>query len=212
MTDAAEQTMWEELKALLRALGAIFGDPARLCGEGVLPRGEALSLRGWLAALEAIARAFLLVMAARLPRSEPRPARTVRAAADAERAGPGAAEAPDPAAEAPDAEMTDSERWAGVAFRVLPAPSAPSGPRAPLQRFVGGRSLAYRFEALIRVAEAPEAYARRLARRLYASPALVARVLEPPGRRSGERAPPWGDLREEARARALAAAAAFDTG
>jgi hypothetical protein len=204
MTNAED--LWEELKALLRDVGAIFGDPASLWSERVLPRGEALSLRGWLAALEAAARALLLVMAARLPRPEPGPhvARRARPPAGAARPEP-------PHEDAPDTETPGSERWAGVVFRALPPKGGRPGRPAPARRFVSCRTLARRFEALIRVAEAPEAYARRLARRLYGSPALAARVLGPPPARGG-RPPPWGDLPEAARTHAVAAAAAFDTG
>jgi hypothetical protein len=80
MTDAGDGTMWDELKALLRAVAAIFGDPVSLWNDQALPRGEALALRGWRRALEAAARALLLVMAARLPRPRPGRARTARRA------------------------------------------------------------------------------------------------------------------------------------
>src|SRR5690606_12984261 len=81
------------------------------------------------------------------------------------------------------------------------------------RRFVFTRALAYRFEALIRVAEAPEAHARRLARRLRAEPGLAARLLVPP--RACAAGPPlFGDVVEDALAEARAAPAAFaaDTG
>jgi hypothetical protein len=62
---------------LLKSLAAIFGCPGEIAREGCLDRAAALALRAWLGALEAMARALLVSLAAALPRCEPslRPAR-----------------------------------------------------------------------------------------------------------------------------------------
>jgi hypothetical protein len=76
--------------------------------------------------------------------------------------------------------------------------------RPGARRFLPTRSLALRFEALIRVAANPGPYARRLARRLQGAPALAERVLRRPRGEQG-RPPPWDDLVADAHALARAA-------
>ncbi|NIR60744.1 MAG: hypothetical protein GWO02_15175 [Gammaproteobacteria bacterium] len=211
MNDAPETALWTELKVLLRLVAAIFGEPASLLEEGAVARREGELLRGWLSALEAIARALLLAMAASLPRPTcgrapagrwVRPARTeqVHADRDNEPWTDGAAAVDRPG----------SERWAGVAFRASPRSRGARGMRASTgapRGLLFTRPLAYRLEALIRVAEAPQPYARRLARRLRAEPGLAARVLRAPP--AGACAPPCADLVEQALFRARQAGAVF---
>jgi hypothetical protein len=185
----------------------IFGEPALLLADVVLPRREGRRLMAWLAALESLARALLLVMAARLPRPAPAKARPRRTR------GSGAALDQNTEEHPPSAEPPGSELWAGVVFHAAPRRrGGPRGPETPPRRFLPARALAYRFEALIRVAETPEPFARRLARRLWAEPALAADVLRGPDGEGGP--PPWDDLIGAARAQARAAAPVFspDTG
>jgi hypothetical protein len=203
MTDASETPLWDELKALLRALAAIFGDPASLRDDGAILRGDGLALRTWLRALESVARSLLLIAAARLPRPAPVPSRPGGTASRSRPIGP----YPD---DMPPAEPAGSERWADVAFRSLLPRRGPHGARARAEqtRFLFTRPLACRFEALIRVAEAPLPYARRLARRLHAQPTLAARLLSRQESRGG-RPPPCRDLAEEALSHASIAARVF---
>jgi hypothetical protein len=198
MTDAPEAPLWRELKTILRLAAQIFGEPAALLEDLVLPRRDARLLRAWLSALEAIARALLAAMALRLPKPTPSHHRTRR--------HDDAPQVITPSTEAATlAAPPDSERWAGVAFRIAPrtGESRPGGRRGAW-RYLFVRSLAYRFEALIRVAEAPGPYARRLARRLSFEPELLAGILRRPPREPG-RPSLYDDLIDEAFAAAGAA-------
>jgi hypothetical protein len=80
-------------------------------------------------------------------------------------------------------EIPDSERWAGVSFVLLPpvrstriARSARRLRRAP-SALMAVRPLAYRLEALIRVAAKPEHYAARMSQKLHADPQSIGRAL-----------------------------------
>jgi hypothetical protein len=188
MIDASAKPTWEELAQLIKWALALFGAPAELAAEVLAPRRSALAIRGWLAALEGMARALLLTMTFSLPGPNVIPGRARRRV----RPAPAAPDrGHDPFAEFfvedPEAEPPPSEGWAGVAFRTLPSSrsTTPGGPRKPALHHLPTRSLALRLEALIRVAEAPEVYARRLARtlarrRLRNSPPLVPRILRWP--------------------------------
>jgi hypothetical protein len=209
MSDAPATLLWDELKEILRLIAQIWGEPARLFEDVVLPTREGLRLRTWLAALERLARTLLLVMAARLPKPAPARARTRtsgRPSAPEQREAEGLAFPP---------EVPGSELWAGVVFHALPCEPGRDRARerrawSPPRRFMPARALAYRFEALIRIAEAPEPFARRLARRLWAEPALAERVLDRGGGRADEQ-PPWDDLVVEGLSSARMAAVVFFT-
>jgi hypothetical protein len=207
MTDAQtpigspDALLWEALKHALRWVVKIFGEPVDLLDDLARRRGDVLPLRAWLRGLETLARALLLAMAGRLPQelSGPEPAR--------KRAGQSKPHArPEPTfatfTDYLTARPVGSERWADVVFRVTPRMSLAAVAREP-HRSPGTclptRALAYRLEALIRVAEGPARYASRIARRLRAEPALAARVLR---RLQGEgrRPTPCDELIEEARA------------
>jgi hypothetical protein len=179
MTNAA--TTWDELKDLLRWFAAIFGQPKDLYEDQVVRKKHGLLIRGWIAGLEAIARALLMAMAAALPKPEATP-RPPKRRAKTKRA----ARAPHPAASdiaVGVIEAPDSELWADVSFVLVPKKRSGRVKRSARGKPSGlmkTRPLAYRLEALIRVAERPEHYARRLAVRLYAEPNLAFRLLRQP--------------------------------
>ena len=163
----------------LRGVAGVFGTPAEIAADEALTRADARLLAGWLRALEAIARALLMLRAAALaPALGPVRMRQRRALRGGRADLCGAAAAFTPARA--DGLDADSRAWSGVAFRAFPPLSkAKPGPRpvpgvrrpaavAP-PRFVDVRGLAVRFEALVRVSDAPDVYARRLALRLRAS-------------------------------------------
>jgi hypothetical protein len=205
--DPPDKPLWDGLKALIRLFAALFGQPADLLDEGAMRRSEARLVRGWLRGLERIARALLLVMAAQLPPPPPGRARRGRRA-------PGPPPREEPPLDGPPLETPPSEAWAGVAFRALPpASGGRSGPSGSYN-LVSTRPYAYRFEAIIRVAERPGLFARRLARRLRMAPALVPRLLREAAAEPGAGERPWSELAARARSRATAAARVFppDTG
>jgi hypothetical protein len=178
-------TAWPGFAQRLRWMAAVFGAPADLAADGVLARADVQRLRAWLGALETLARALLVRLAAeiapRLPAVRVRrgrsaalaPATTVVESASDDLLALFVVRAVD----------DDSSAWRGVAFRHLPPVARRADRRcsacARPSRFVETLGCARRFEALIRVAEAPERYARRLARRLVARPDAAGRVLTP---------------------------------
>jgi hypothetical protein len=183
---AAPAPLWREARRFLLMLYALFGAPSEIAGLSVVRLVEYQRLAQWLRCAEAMLRRLLLIEAAALPKPNLRPllrpqrkrVRQLRYFSP----------------ERPDA-------WR-VGFRVLQAPRAPRqrlpqyGPRKPYKRVsredlwsperfkpVKLRSiwpLAERFEALIRVYVNPAPYARRLARRLYATPHRCVEALEAP--------------------------------
>ncbi|NIR58625.1 MAG: hypothetical protein GWO02_03455, partial [Gammaproteobacteria bacterium] len=160
VVDPSEKPLWDALKALVRLFAQLFGQPADLLEEGAMRRAEARLVSGWLRGLERVARALLLVMAAGLPKPAPGRARRGRRAPVTI---PPKDETP---SDLRPPDTPPSEAWAGVAFRALPPDSSgPSGPHRS-RTLVLVRGYAYRIEAIIRVAEAPMPFARRLARRL----------------------------------------------
>jgi hypothetical protein len=229
MTDAAATPLDAprllcELKQLVRSFVAVFGDPAALYTERAMLRRDALALIEWLRAMERLTRALLVTLAARLPRPAPvlrastspalrKQISALRTRRDAEDHGDGGTTLRSPTEPSPDqiaAAIAQSERWTGVSFRALVArPGRASGAaRSTPWRFVETRPLAYRLEALIRVVQDPERYARRLAKRLWAEPLASARALAPMARPGFARTR-FTELAEEARPLAVDAARAF---
>lgn len=203
--------IWQHAKEILRGLVALYGAPAELAAMGVLTPKQHGEVLVWLRPVEAIVRLLLLVAAAARPRPKLRaPARPhprVRRVAPQDR--------------------EDSESW-HVVFRVFPPAPRPR-PRAGRTRASGLRDapgtiagtiaglpspwpLAERLEAVIRVLENPEPYARRLAARLTRRRDLVRRAATPAWR-PDPRKPRLGDTAMKAVLRHVPAAAAwFDTG
>ena len=195
-------TAWSDVAERLRWLTVLFGHPVEILhGVRLAPR-DARILRGWLAGLEALVRALLLMLAAEIDPPPRPPAAPQRAKHPAQ---------PPPAAADALAEP-DSARWRGVAFRTFPRPNhaSPAARRRHSQslrgragagggpRPVDAAPLAKRFEALFRVADAPERHARRLALRLSRRPGRDhPRLLRPPpGCRHPTSVPPglWDDV------------------
>jgi hypothetical protein len=201
--DTPNDTFWEALKDLLHGFAGLFGEPAALFALHAVPRRQGQLIRAWLAALEAIARGLLLMAAAALPASAVAPRHRPAGRAPIRRRPRPAAAVDDPSA-----DDVSSERWAGVAFRALSSSGSGSrGTSREPRRFIATAPLALRFEALLRVAEAPEPFARRLARRLRAAPALASRLLRPPPPTDHRSVP--GEEVKEVLAAAAPAAGAF---
>ncbi len=203
MTDATEPPTgpWDELltrlKDQLKWIDIAFGQPADLVRR--LPVLEWRRLRTWVRGAEELASTLIRALAAGMGEQPCGPRRP--SAVVSERS-------------APDTDHSDSERWTGVVFRTTrsdrsAAPAPTTGfaepfdssafsdpgiftdePRRP-DAFRDARRLALRFEAAIRVAENPERYARRLARR-------TARP--PPDRAQPSVAPPDPAMEDSAQA------------
>jgi hypothetical protein len=161
---------WEFLRYVLRAIASVFGDPIALARRGLIAFTLRAEIAQWLAPAEKLARLLLLAAAA-------------TAAPPASRARSRGRGWPPCARE--DFSGDASEDWR-VSFRLLGGVSKRGTQRREKRPFVPAFStlpLAARFEALIRVVEAPERYAARMARRLMARRdrgRLVGSLLVPP--------------------------------
>ncbi len=188
MDTPPEKPTWDALKDLVRWTVTLFGQPSDLLREELAPRTRALLIRSWLWGLEAIVRGLLLLMAAELPKPDPSPPRPTRP----QRKAP-----VDPPRDYTSPYEVESQHWTGVAFASVPPASRAGVARTRRRRLVPKRffstfALAFRFEALIRVAEDPQPHAARLARRLYRDPRRITRVLRPPPERYASRSMPRG--------------------
>jgi hypothetical protein len=169
---------------LITTIFTLFGDPAQIAAEHTHTKPQRGVLLTWLRAGEAMLRHLLLIEAAAHARPNTRPLLRVRRKRVRRRMG---------------FDADKPEAWR-VSFRCLADPPR-SGARAPRQRvrvqteeqrlnlehrdrwhqarwprpqFYSAWPLAERAEAMLRVFNTPEPYARRLARRLYATPHRAA--------------------------------------
>jgi len=181
--------LWRVADAFLHMLHMLFGAPAEIAAmQGFTARTHAL-LASWLRCAEALMRRLLLIEASAYPKpntrpllrpARPRPRKEIIFTADQPekwRVGFRCFSSPAlrparrsraPAAEAPKARrrISREDRWCAENFKPV--------------RFRSSWPLAYRYEALIRVFNDPAAYARRLARRLHATPHRIAEALRAP--------------------------------
>jgi len=167
----APLALWRVAEAFLHILHALFGAPEDVAREHTLTRAAYLLMLSWLRVGEALLRRLLVIEAAafdtsgaarpRAPRQRQR--RLMEFSAD------------------------NPEDWR-VSFRCFSSSPASSGGSAkPQCGEAKGRVLlhsawpiAERYEALLRVFNAPHAFARRLARRLHANPRQLDTVLHEP--------------------------------
>ena len=166
--------LWRVAEAFLHTLHNLFGAPEDVAFRHALTRGPYLLLLSWIRVGEALLRRLLLIEAAALPKPNTRPilwpARKKRARRMM--------------------EFFDDkpEDWR-VSFRIMergrPRPREwlrASRARTPaLPNLKSVWPLAERYEALLRVFNDPTAYAKRLAKHLYAKAvkALLSFIREP---------------------------------
>jgi hypothetical protein len=166
----APLALWRIAEAFLNILHSLFGAPEDVAREHTLTRAAHMLMLSWLRVGEALMRRLLVIEAAAFPKPSPRAPRSTR-----QRARRLMSFTPE-----------NPEDWR-VSFRYgAPASSpakaeakTPAGPR----RSINLRSawpLAERYEALLRVFNAPHAFARRLSNRLRARPHLLPAVLHAP--------------------------------
>ncbi|HYD86163.1 MAG TPA: hypothetical protein VEA80_01695 [Vitreimonas sp.] len=167
---------WRIAEAFLQLLHNLFGAPEDIAAQHTLTRAAHTLLSSWLSAGEAMLRRLLLIEAAAYP--SPASPRTRRGHKRVRKLMSFTPDKP--------------EEWR-VSFAAFYGPSASRRPAsgremtgqggeapARLGGFASAWPLAERFEAMIRVFNAPQAYARRLARRLRADPGCAGRILRAP--------------------------------
>lgn len=181
----AQLAYWRIAEAFLHILHSLFGAPEDVAREHTLKRAAHTLLLSWLRVGEALLRRLLVIEAAAFPKPTPHTPRPKR-----QRERRTMTFTPD-----------NPEDWR-VSFRCFSSSPADSGGSvetrsgetkgqlAPFdrsaisspasgvdKRFHSAWPLAERYEALIRVFNAPFAYARRLARRLHAQPQTLKTIL-----------------------------------
>ncbi|MEZ5995561.1 MAG: hypothetical protein R3C25_07375 [Hyphomonadaceae bacterium] len=187
----APPLLWAAARALLSTLFTLFGEPAQIAAQHTHGPGERSLLLKWLRAGEALMRHLLLIEAAHYAKPNTRP--LLRAPRKRTR-------------RLMSFEADKPEAWR-VSFRVLldrPAQARNSGANRGLSLSkAGGRKrlsreerwcaerwakpqffsawpLAERAEAMLRAFNNPEPFARRLARRLHATPHRAAALTRHP--------------------------------
>ena len=193
--DTSPPALWDAARYALRWLVNLFGSPAEMAGLEVLAPRERMDVLGWLRPLEALVRALLVIRAAEMPAPIRRTPRAKRS--------------PPRSRQMVEHDPDKPESWR-VSFRAVPAPPGlGSGRYAPGAELPSAWPLAERLEAVIRVLENPDPFARRLVGRLRAEPGQSPRILCPPPDRKQIGPREWAFT--HARAQALQAIAAFDT-
>lgn len=187
--------LWRAAAAFLRTLHVLFGAPGDVAARGLLtPRAHA-QIASWLRCAEALMRRLLLIEAAAFP--APAAARRGALHKATPRAGPRAiafrcfAGAGGRGARTPLApRLSADELWAAFYLAREAPPKAPSLPAG---------ALAARYEAVLRVFEAPAPFARRLARRLWPARHRLREPLRAPPE-AGHRIVEFAALGERGRA------------
>ncbi|MGD9968376.1 MAG: hypothetical protein AB7T59_17790 [Hyphomonadaceae bacterium] len=169
----APLALWQIARAFLETLQALFGRPEQIAARGALARKAHAQLASWLRCGEAMMRRLLLIEARAYAKPNTRP--LLRAPRQRMRKQTCFA------AEHPEA-------WR-VSFRCLldrPAGGAARTDvcarrrKTPPPTVRNAWPLAERYEALIRAFNDPAAHARRLSRRLHATPHRAAELLRAP--------------------------------
>lgn len=179
----APLALWRIAEAFLHVLYSLFGAPEDVAREHTLTRAAHTLLLSWLRVGEALMRRLLVIEAAVYP-----------GALQSNEPGTSCRQPRQRARKLMSFTPENPEDWR-VSFRCFSSSPAMSGGSvetrsgetkgqvAPSDRPAGFHSawpLAERYEALLRVFNAPHAYARRLAKRLHAQPQRLSAVLEAP--------------------------------
>lgn len=183
----APVALWRVAQAFLHMLHALFGAPEDVAAKHTFKRHAHAQLASWLRCAEAMLRRLLLIEASAYPKPNTRPLLHTRRQRVRKLMGF--------SAEQPEA-------WR-VSFRCLQKESGlsarrnrqlPAGSRQS-SRFCSAWPLAERYEALLRVFNDPTACARRLSRRLHATPHRLSEALRAPPD-AGERVDQFDALTE----------------
>lgn len=179
-TTYAPPLLWAAARALIATIFALFGDPAHIAWQHTHRKSERTLLLKWLRAGEALMRHLLLIEASHIARPNTRPllrarrTRTRRLMTFA--------------ADKPEEWRVSFRCLSGIGSRcsVIGRPNRSPTPdnRTPIldrrdrwhqarwerPKLYAAWPLAERAEAMLRAFNNPEAYARRLARHLHATP------------------------------------------
>ena len=178
--------LWRVAEAFMHTLYALFGAPEDVAAEHTLTRAAHTLMASWIRCAEAMLRRLLLIEASVFPKPNTRPLLH---------------EKRQRARKAMGFDADKPEDWR-VSFRCFAVPDRrlPAGKPAfqhppacdtrstlcrleaggPRLRFRSAWPLAERYEALIRVFNNPERYARRLARALHALPHRIRELFRAP--------------------------------
>jgi hypothetical protein len=164
----APADLWQTARDFLNLLFNLFGGPEDIAFRHTLTTKPHRLLRDWIRAGEAFMRRLLLIEASFFPKPNTRPLlRPLRKRVR----------------KLMHFEAEQPEHWR-VSFRCLIAerrlPAGKHRSRSAPSRFHSAWPLAERYEALLRVFNNPAPYARRLARRLYATPHRVRELTAHP--------------------------------
>jgi hypothetical protein len=175
-TRTAPLALWRVAQALLSVIYSLFGGPQDIAARHTFTLKEHALIASWLRCAEAMLRRLLLIEAAAYPKPNTRPL-----------LAPGRKRARRPRAfhaDKPDEWRVGFRCFAGDTRARRPVcqeeRSSASARVSPAKRFRSARPLAERFEALYRAFNDPAPYARRLARRLHATPHRLTEALRAP--------------------------------
>ncbi len=186
----APLALWRVAEAFLHLLHSLFGAPEDVAREHTLSRAAYALMLSWLRVGEALLRRLLLIEAAAFEHPAPSRARAPRQRQ--RRLMHFTADNPEDwrvsfhcSSSSPANSGGSAEPRSGKAKGRVLAPSDALGVFSPTRggdkkRFHSAWPIAERYEALLRVFNAPYAYARRLARRLHANPRQLDTVLREP--------------------------------
>lgn len=188
----APLALWRIADAFLNTLFALFGAPSDVAFRHTFTARSHEQLASWLRCAEAMMRRLLLIEAAAYPKPNTRPLlrparprarkeltfdadepqnwrvsfRCFSSPVRAQREAAGPVSVSPSLPKAKRARISREDRWCAENFKPV--------------RFRSSWPLALRYEALIRVFNDPTTYARRLARRLHATPHRLIEVLRAP--------------------------------
>lgn len=190
----APAMLWAAARLLITTIFSLFGDPAQIATQHTHRKDERALLLKWLRAGEALLRHLLLIEAAHYPRPNTRPLLHANKLSGRARVRRLMSFFPDK----PD-DWRVSFRCLAPMDRRLPAgkvaqtassaqnetkrrleAGGPSERTHVAPKFSSAWPLAERAEALLRAFNNPESYAKRLARRLHATPHRAAELTRHP--------------------------------
>lgn len=171
--------LWRVAEAFLQTLQMLFGEPKDIARNSIVTALAHRTLASWLRSAEAMLRRLLLIEAAALPTPNmlPPSRRLARKTLRVRRQAEFWPDKPEDWRVSFRCFLTERRRLAGIWLGLTP--TCQRGRRRSIQ-FRNAWPLAERYEALLRVFENPEPFARRLSRRLRAAPQRASALLQAP--------------------------------